>query len=123
MQLWPANENAFCATFVAAVDRSASAATITGVALPSSRLTRFLGARSFSFHPTAPEPANVLTLPRLSATRTSPISEAGPATTLRHPAGRPASAAGSASSGADSGVWLAGLGTTAQPAASAGASL
>ena len=34
MQLWPAKENAFAASRVAASSRSASAATITGVALP-----------------------------------------------------------------------------------------
>ncbi len=41
MQLWPAKENAFAASFVAASSISASASTTTGVALPSSRFTRF----------------------------------------------------------------------------------
>ena len=53
MQLCPANENAFAASRAAASSRSASASTITGVALPSSRLTLFRGARSASFQPTA----------------------------------------------------------------------
>ena len=52
MQLWPAKEKLFAASAFAAASRSASAATITGVALPSSRLTFFFGARSFSFQPT-----------------------------------------------------------------------
>ena len=43
--------------------------------------------------------------------------------TLSQPGGRPASCSSSASSSAESGVWEAGLSTTAQPAASAGAIL
>jgi hypothetical protein len=43
--------------------------------------------------------------------------------TFSQPGGRPASVSSSASRSADSGVWLAGLRTTAQPAASEGASL
>ncbi len=43
MQLCPANEKAFAASRVAASSRSASAATMTGVAFPSSRLTRLRG--------------------------------------------------------------------------------
>ena len=96
---------------------------ITGVALPSSSLTRFLGARSASFQPTAPEPVKVSALTRSSSIKTSPISEAGPTRTFSQPGGRPASVSSSASSSAERGVWLAGFSTTAQPAASAGASL
>src|SRR5919205_1236988 len=87
MQLWPANENAFAASFAAASSRSASAATTTGVAFPSSRFTRLRGARSRSFHPTWPEPVNVSARTRSSSTRTSPISAEGPTTTLSQPAG------------------------------------
>ena len=123
MQLCPANENALAATFCAAVSTSASAATTTGVALPSSRLTRFFAARSFSFQPTGPEPVNVSARTRSSSTRTSPISEAGPTSTFSHPGGKPASSASSARKSADSGVCDAGFSTTAQPAANAGASL
>ena len=60
---------------------------------------------------------------RSSSTSTSPIWADGPATTLSQPGGSPASSSSSASRSAESGVWLAGLRTTAQPAASAGASL
>ena len=123
MQLWPAKENAFAASRVAASSRSASAATMTGVALPSSRFTRLRGARSRSFQPTPAEPVNVMSATRSSSTRTSPISLAGPQTTLSQPDGRPASSSSSARSSADSGVCDAGLRTTAQPAASAGATL
>ena len=123
MQLWPANANAFAASFAAAVSTSASAATIAGVELPSSSLTRFRGARSWSFQPTSPEPVNVISRTRSSATRTSPISDAGPTSTVSHPSGRPASCSSSARSSADSGVADAGLRTTGQPAASAGAIL
>ena len=123
MQLWPANAKAFAAITAAVASMSASAVTITGVALPSSRLTFFFGARSFSAQPTPPEPVKVIALTRSSSTRTSPISADGPTTTLSQPGGRPASSSSSASISAESGVWLAGLSTTAQPAASAGASL
>src|SRR5204863_3969491 len=123
MQLWPAKENAFAATLAAAVSRSASAATITGVALPSSSATLFLGARCFKPQPTGPDPVKLIAFTRSSSTITSPISADGPTSTVSHPAGRPASASSSASSSAESGVADAGLSTTAQPAASAGASL
>ena len=123
MQLWPANEKAFAASLVAAASRSASASTMTGVALPSSRLTRLRGARSASFQPTAPEPVNVIARTRSSSTSTSPSSEAGPTSTFSQPGGSPASVSSSASRSAESGVCEAGFRTTAQPAASAGASL
>src|SRR6266700_8209415 len=122
MQLWPANENAFAA-ILSAVNGGASQQTLTGGALPSSRLTRFRGARSFSFQPTVPEPVNVIALTRSSSTSASPISDADPATTLSQPGGRPAPSSSSARRSAESGVWLAGFSTTGQPAASAGASL
>src|SRR5215510_8648290 len=122
MQLCPANENAFAA-ILSAVKEGASQHTITGVELPSSSATCFLGARSLSFQPTSPDPVNVSTATRSSSTITSPISEDDPATTLSQPAGSPASSISSASRRADSGVADAGLRTTGQPAASEGASL
>ena len=123
MQLWPANENALPASRAAASSRSVSASTITGVALPSSSATCLRGARSFSLQPTSPEPVNVSALTRSSSTRTSPISADGPVRTLSQPGGRPASVSSSARRSAESGVADAGLRTTAQPAASAGAIL
>ena len=64
-----------------------------------------------------------MSLTRSSSTSTSPISAADPQTTLSQPAGSPACVSSSASRSADSGVCDAGLRTTAQPAASAGATL
>src|ERR1700757_1693575 len=120
MQLWPAKENALAASFEAARSRSASAATITGVELPSSRRTRFFAARSAMPQPTPLEPVNVIIRTRSSSTRTSPISADGPTRTVSQPGGRPASCSSSASRSAESGVWLAGLSTTGQPAARGG---
>ena len=81
------------------------------------------GARSRSFQPTSPEPVNVSARTRSSSTSTSPISAEGPTSTLSHPGGRSASSSSSARRSAESGVCEAGLSTTAQPAARAGASL
>src|SRR5439155_10287442 len=53
----------------------------------------------------------------------SPISLADPVTMLKTPGGMPARWASSPSANAESGVSLAGLHTTAQPAASAGPAL
>ena len=123
MQLWPANENAFAASFVAASSRSASPWTITGVAFPSSSSTFLRAARSRRPQPISEEPVNVIAFTRSSSTSTSPISLAGPTRTFSQPGGSPASCSSSARVSAESGVWLAGLRTTAQPAASAGAIL
>ena len=102
---------------------SASASTITGVELPSSSETFLRDARSRSFQPTAEEPVNVISLTRSSAIMASPISLDLPTMTFSHPAGWPASSNAWASRSADSGVAPAGLRTTAQPAANAGAIL
>ena len=122
MQLCPAKEKAFAAS-LAAVPGGASLQTIAGVALPSSSLTRLRWARSAIPQPTAPEPVKVISLTRSSSTSTSPIAAAEPETTLIQPGGRPASSSSCARKSADSGVVEAGLSTTAQPAASAGAIL
>ena len=124
MQLWPANANAFAASFAAAASTSASAATITGVELPSSSLTRLRGARSCSFQPTSPEPVNVISFTRSSSTRTSPISRRGAdeRRSASRPAARPPARARRAAAPRAASA-IAGLSTTGQPAASAGASL
>ncbi len=96
---------------------------MTGVAFPSSRLTRFRGARSRIPQPTPTEPVNEMRRTRSSSTSTSPMSLAGPQRTFSQPAGSPASVSSSARSSAESGVCDAGLSTTAQPAARAGAIL
>jgi len=56
---------------------------------------------------------------RGSSTSTSPTSLARPGSTLSQPAGSPASSHSAARRNAETGVWLAGLSTTAQPAANA----
>ena len=123
MQLWPAKENAFAAHRAAASSTSASAATMTGVALPSSRLTRLRGARSRSAQPTPAgagerDQLDALVLDEHVADRRGrPDEDVQPA------GGSPASCSSSARSSAESGVWDAGFSTTAHPAASAGAIL
>ncbi|EXI65992.1 MAG: hypothetical protein AW08_02731 [Candidatus Accumulibacter adjunctus] len=57
------------------------------------------------------------------AVNAPPIASGSPVRTLNTPAGKPASCARTASASAVSGVCSAGLTTTVQPAASAGASL
>jgi hypothetical protein len=66
---------------------------------------------------------NVISFTRSSPTSTSPIAEAEPDTTFSQPGGSPASSSSEARNSADSGVVDAGLSTTGQPAASAGAIL
>ena len=73
--------------------------------------------------PTAPEPVNVISFTRSSSTIASPIAAADPATTFSQPGGSPASSSSAARKSAESGVADAGLRTTGQPAASAGAIL
>ena len=99
MQLWPANENAFAARRVATSSRSASAATITGVALPSSRFTRLRGAAREL-------PADAGRAGERDERDALVVDEdvadlaAGPTTTFSHPAGSPASSSSSARSSA-----------------------
>ena len=75
-----------------------------GVAFPSSRFTRFRGARSRILQPTAAEPVNEISLTRSSSISTSPISPDEPQTTFSQPAGRPASSSSAARKSAESGV-------------------
>ena len=67
------------------------------------------------------EPVNEIRRARGSATSAAPTSSPIPCTTLNTPGGKPASPVRSASSEQDSGDHSAGLSTTVQPAASAGA--
>ena len=123
MQLWPANEKALPASRAAASSRSASASTITGVALPSSSATCLRGARSFSFQPTSPLPVKVSAATRSSPTSTSPISAEGRRRRSASPAAARPPARAPPAGARRAGVAVAGLSTTAQPAASAGAIL
>ena len=124
MQLWPANENAFAASFAAvsrrrvgADDRRRRVAELELHALA----VRALGRAP---QPTPPEPVNVISFTRSSATSSSPIARRGAGDDVQ-PARRagPPPRSSSARKSAESGVAAAGLSTTGQPAASAGAIL
>ncbi len=78
---------------------------------------------SISLAPTSVEPVKVILRTMGLAVSSLPISPAEPVTTLNTPLGMPARSASSASARAENGVWLAGLTTMVQPAASAGPAL
>ncbi len=106
-----------------ALSRSASSHTTNGALPPSSIEERMTcsDACSSSFTPTAVEPVNETLRARpllIHGPTTEPASEEQ--TTLRTPAGRPASTRMSTSAKLESGVRCAGLKTIVQPAAMAG---
>ncbi len=93
-----------------------------GLLPPSSSVTRFSARPHLApiSRPTTVEPVNAtLSTPGWS-TSAAPVSPA-PVSTFSVPSGKPASSASSPSRSAVSGVCSAGLRTTGQPAASAGA--
>ena len=108
---------------MAAVSRSASGSTITGVELPSSSATCLRGWRWRMPQPTGGLPVKEIIGTSGWSTRALPTEPPPPITTERNPSGRPASESVRASSSADRGVDEAGFSTTGQPAAIAGASL
>ena len=109
-----------------ASSRSASSKIITGALPPSSIDVRFTVAAhccSNNF-PTGVEPVKVTLRTSGLLVISAPTAGASVAViTLKIPAGTPACNASSAMASADSGVSAAGFSTTAQPAASAGATL
>lgn len=109
-----------------ALSRSASAKTTNGALPPSSSETRstFCAACAPSCRPTGVDPVK-LSLRRRGSAMSGPVTSAAfvVGITLRTPAGSPASASSSAKRSVVSGVRSAGLMTTVQPAASAGAIL
>src|SRR5262245_58518934 len=120
----PACENPATLSLAAAVRQSPSASRITGLLLPSSRLTFLRGALARMDQPTGGLPVKVIVATSSCSTSGSPTAPPEPVTTLSHPGGRPQSSSSRpASASADSGVWLAGLSTVGQPAAMAGATL
>src|SRR5262249_2903335 len=122
MQLWPAYEYPPTTQRSAANARSASEWTITPALPPSSSVTRLRPARRFISQPTTGEPVNVSSLKRSSSTSAA-ASLLFIGSTLSAAAGQPASRMIPASVSAEIGVCEAGLSTTGQPAAIAGASL
>ena len=108
-----------------ASSRSASSNTMKGALPPSSIVVRLsVGAHcSSSSLPTAVLPVKLSLRTSGLPVSSAPISWGLPTTTLKQPAGKPARSASSAIASADRGVSSAGLTTTVQPAASAGATL
>ena len=102
---------------------SASGSTTTGQEEPSSRDSFLIPAIRAMCSPVAVDPVNETLRTRGSVTRVSPRLPPGPVSTESTPSGRPASVKQRARARAVSGVVLAGLSTTALPAARAGASL
>src|SRR5471030_1092996 len=124
-QVWPVLRYLDAIAPSTAASRSASSKTIKGALPPSSIETFFtvLAHCCISNLPISVEPVKdslrTIGLEDISP----PIAEAEPVTTLSTPAGMPARWASSASAVAEKGVMVAGLITTGQPAASAGAHL
>ncbi len=96
-----------------------------GALPPSSRLIFLMVCDdcSISRRPISVEPVKLILRTASLDVSSPPMAEAEPVTMLNRPGGRPASSASTASASADSGVWLAGFSTTAQPAARAGPTL
>ena len=104
---------------------SASSNTINGALPPSSIEVRFTVAAHSAINclPTGVDPVKVTLRTIGLLVSSAPISPVRPVTIFTRPAGNPARPASSISASADNGVALAGLHTTAQPAAIAGAIL
>ena len=95
-------------------------------ALPPSSRPSFLiwsALWRMSTRPISVEPVKVIFFTIAFEVISAPIARALPVTTLKTPFGIPARWPSSASARAENGVWLAGLSTMVQPAASAGPAL
>ena len=103
----------------------ASSNTMNGALPPSSSPTFFTvpAACAISTLPTSVEPVKPTTRTAGCSHIALPIARASPVTKLSTPGGMPARSASSPSASAVSGVSPAGLATTVQPTASAGATL
>ena len=121
VQTWPALSSRAQATPGTATSRSASAKTMNGSTLPSSRLTFLSSCPQIEAmdRPAATEPVKATRSTRGCRTRASPVT-GPPVITFTTPGGRPSRQR--ASSSVESGFWCGGLQTTVFPAASAGAS-
>src|SRR6185437_4929846 len=110
-------------TASSARSNSASSNTITGFLPPSSKCTRFkVGAPcAMMAEPVALSPTNPIALIAGCSVSALPASSPMPCTVLRTPSGTPACFTSFASRSAVTGDHSAGLWTTVQPAASAGA--
>ena len=124
-QVWPVLRYLLAMAPATAASRSASSKTMKGALPPSSSDTFFIVPAHWAISclPISVEPVKDSLRTRASPVSTPPMARAEPVTTLNTPFGMPARSASSASARAVNGVWLAGLHTTVQPAASAGATL
>ena len=103
---------------------SASSATIAADLPPSSSVTGIRRSAQLRamIRPAAVDPVKAILSTPGCFTSASPVSRP-PVTTLTTPGGKPTASTAAASASASSGVSPAGLTTTVQPTASAGASL
>src|ERR1700761_3935061 len=110
-------------TASSARSRSASSNTTTGFLPPSSKCTRFsvFAPCAMIAEPVALSPTNPMALIAGCSVSALPASSPMPCTVLSTPSGRPACFASFANRSAVTGDHSAGLCTTVQPAASAGA--
>ena len=120
----PFSENTPNRALSTAWSRSASAKMTHGDLPPSSmdRPLRWGAAAAMIACPVVVSPVNEMRGTPGCATSAAPATSPMPCTRLNTPSGRPASVMISGSRLAESGVHSAGLSTTGQPAASAGAS-
>ena len=127
-QVWPALRYLLTIAPSTALSMSASSNTMKG-ALPPSSSDSFLTVCAhwrMRMRPTSVEPVNDRWRTRSLSHSTWPTSierALSAVTMFNTPAGMPARCASSATASADNGVCSAGLMTTGQPAASAGATL
>ena len=122
-QVWPALRNLLAMAPATALSRSASSNTMNGACPPSSSDTRTTLAALLArrIRPTSVLPVKLTCRTvRLSKNASVMPGASSPVTTLRTPAGKPASTESSAMASAESGVCSAGFTTCVQPAASAG---
>ena len=123
MQVCPALRNLLATAPATAASRSASSNTTKGACPTSSSEVRTTLAAllASSRRPTSVLPVKLTWRTcRLSKNASEIAAASRPVTTLRTPAGMPASCASAASASAESGVCSAGFTTCVQPAASAG---
>ena len=125
MQVCPVAANTPATRPLAAASRSASSNTTCGDLPPSSRviLLMLATAACATFAPVAVDPVKATLSTPLCAASASPVDRSHPVTTLKTPAGSPASVRISANATVEAGECSDGFTTHVQPAASSGASL
>ncbi|CAM5703273.1 hypothetical protein SGRIM128S_03479 [Streptomyces griseomycini] len=125
LHVWPELDMTLATPTLTARARSALGRMTLADLPPSSRATRFTMPEAIApmRRPTAVEPVKETRSTSGCSARAWPATGPRPVTRLNTPAGTPASCTASAKSRAVSGVSSAGLTTTVQPAARAGATL